>query len=91
MRREVRRSPRRAAHGQIRRRRDHHEAVRRAKPERERGLSHSFDMLGEAARTYADAGRYFASYKAALQRFGGKRTPAPSCHSASVVFCGWPW
>ncbi len=50
--------------------RDHHEALKRARPERERGLSHSFDMLGEAARTYPDAQRYFAAYKAALERFG---------------------
>ena len=50
--------------------RDHHEALKRARPERERGLSHSFDMLGEAARTYPDAERYFAAYKSALERFG---------------------
>ncbi len=34
------------------------EALQRAKPERARGLSHSFDMLGEAAKTYEDAERY---------------------------------
>ena len=33
-----------------------------------RGLTHSFDMLGEAAMTFADATRYRASYEAALQR-----------------------
>jgi RHH-type proline utilization regulon transcriptional repressor/proline dehydrogenase/delta 1-pyrroline-5-carboxylate dehydrogenase len=42
------------------------EALRRAEPERRRGLSHSFDMLGEAAKTYADAERYAASYRNAL-------------------------
>src|SRR3954447_17169996 len=42
------------------------EALRRAEPERRRGLSHSFDMLGEAARTYADAERYADSYRNAL-------------------------
>lgn len=42
------------------------EALRRAEPERRRGLSHSFDMLGEAAKTYADAGRYAGAYSKAL-------------------------
>ena len=44
------------------------EALRRAAPERKRGLSHSFDMLGEAAMTFADAERYRASYAAAIAR-----------------------
>jgi len=44
------------------------EALQRAKPERSKGLSHSFDMLGEAAKTYADADRYAESYRAALSR-----------------------
>ena len=34
------------------------EALRRASPERSQGLTHSFDMLGEAARTIRDAERY---------------------------------
>ncbi|MEO5973308.1 MAG: bifunctional proline dehydrogenase/L-glutamate gamma-semialdehyde dehydrogenase PutA, partial [Sphingomicrobium sp.] len=44
------------------------EALKRAAPEREEGLSHSFDMLGEAARTHADAERYARAYAAALDR-----------------------
>ena len=44
------------------------EALRRAAPERKKGLSHSFDMLGEAARTFEDAERYAASYRNALDR-----------------------
>jgi RHH-type proline utilization regulon transcriptional repressor/proline dehydrogenase/delta 1-pyrroline-5-carboxylate dehydrogenase len=44
------------------------EALQRAKPERARGLSHSFDMLGEAARTFADAERYADAYRGALDR-----------------------
>jgi RHH-type proline utilization regulon transcriptional repressor/proline dehydrogenase/delta 1-pyrroline-5-carboxylate dehydrogenase len=44
------------------------EALQRAKPERARGLSHSFDMLGEAARTHEDAERYAESYRKALDR-----------------------
>ena len=44
------------------------EALSRAAPERARGLSHSFDMLGEAARTFADADRYADAYRGALDR-----------------------
>jgi RHH-type proline utilization regulon transcriptional repressor/proline dehydrogenase/delta 1-pyrroline-5-carboxylate dehydrogenase len=44
------------------------EALKRAAPERKKGLTHSFDMLGEAAMTFADAERYRASYAAAIAR-----------------------
>jgi RHH-type proline utilization regulon transcriptional repressor/proline dehydrogenase/delta 1-pyrroline-5-carboxylate dehydrogenase len=44
------------------------EALKRAAPERKRGLTHSFDMLGEAAMTFADAERYRASYAGAIAR-----------------------
>jgi RHH-type proline utilization regulon transcriptional repressor/proline dehydrogenase/delta 1-pyrroline-5-carboxylate dehydrogenase len=44
------------------------EALQRAKPERARGLSHSFDMLGEAAKTFEDAQRYAQAYRGALDR-----------------------
>jgi RHH-type proline utilization regulon transcriptional repressor/proline dehydrogenase/delta 1-pyrroline-5-carboxylate dehydrogenase len=44
------------------------EALKRGAPERKKGLSHSFDMLGEAARTFADAERYADSYRDALDR-----------------------
>ena len=44
------------------------EALKRAAPERKRSLSHSFDMLGEAAMTFADAERYRSSYAAAIAR-----------------------
>ncbi len=42
------------------------EALKRAAPEQAKGLSHSFDMLGEAARTHADAARYARAYNDAL-------------------------
>jgi RHH-type proline utilization regulon transcriptional repressor/proline dehydrogenase/delta 1-pyrroline-5-carboxylate dehydrogenase len=48
--------------------RDIDEALRNAAPERKRGLSHSFDMLGEAAKTMEDAGRYAEAYRSALKR-----------------------
>jgi RHH-type proline utilization regulon transcriptional repressor/proline dehydrogenase/delta 1-pyrroline-5-carboxylate dehydrogenase len=44
------------------------EALKRAAPERARGITHSFDMLGEAAMTFADAEKYRQSYEAALAR-----------------------
>jgi RHH-type proline utilization regulon transcriptional repressor/proline dehydrogenase/delta 1-pyrroline-5-carboxylate dehydrogenase len=44
------------------------EALARAKPEQAKGLSHSFDMLGEAAKTHADAAHYTAAYSGALDR-----------------------
>ncbi|HKX91322.1 MAG TPA: bifunctional proline dehydrogenase/L-glutamate gamma-semialdehyde dehydrogenase PutA [Sphingomicrobium sp.] len=44
------------------------EALKRAEPERRQGLSHSFDMLGEAAKTFPDAERYAEAYAQALDR-----------------------
>jgi RHH-type transcriptional regulator, proline utilization regulon repressor / proline dehydrogenase / delta 1-pyrroline-5-carboxylate dehydrogenase len=44
------------------------EALKRAAPERAAGITHSFDMLGEAAMTFADAEKYRLSYEAALAR-----------------------
>ena len=49
------------------------EALKRAAPERAEGLSHSFDMLGEAAKTFADAERYAKAYADALDRIAAKR------------------
>ena len=48
------------------------EALTRAAPERKEGLTHSFDMLGEAAMTFADAERYRQSYAAALDRIAAE-------------------
>jgi RHH-type proline utilization regulon transcriptional repressor/proline dehydrogenase/delta 1-pyrroline-5-carboxylate dehydrogenase len=42
------------------------EALRNARPQMERGYRFSFDMLGEAAYTEADAARYYESYRQAL-------------------------
>jgi RHH-type proline utilization regulon transcriptional repressor/proline dehydrogenase/delta 1-pyrroline-5-carboxylate dehydrogenase len=44
------------------------EALKRAAPERAKGLAHSFDMLGEGALTFADAERYRLSYERAVER-----------------------
>lgn len=48
------------------------EALKRAAPERAQGITHSFDMLGEAAMTHADAARYLAAYHAALDRLAAE-------------------
>ncbi len=42
-------------------------AIARGKKDEVNGVFHSFDMLGEAARTQADADRYFVSYLHAAQ------------------------
>jgi RHH-type transcriptional regulator, proline utilization regulon repressor / proline dehydrogenase / delta 1-pyrroline-5-carboxylate dehydrogenase len=46
------------------------EALARAKPAERGGYRHSYDMLGEAARTAGDAERYFAAYDAAIAAIG---------------------
>ncbi len=51
-----------------------------ARPEN-RGFTASFDMLGESARTFADADRYFASYEAAIDAVGKAGNTG---HSVSV-------
>src|SRR6056297_639326 len=42
------------------------EAMKRGQGMVAKGYSYSFDMLGEAARTHDDAGRYFESYASAI-------------------------
>lgn len=46
------------------------EALKRGQPFEARGYRYSFDMLGEAARTRADAERYFMAYCAAIDAIG---------------------
>ncbi len=50
------------------------EALKRAAPERAKGLTHSFDMLGEGAMTYADAERYRVNYAKAIDRLAREAT-----------------
>ena len=57
------------------------EAMRRMKKPDHKGFTASFDMLGEAARTFADADRYFRAYTDAIDAVG--RDPAAG-HSISV-------
>src|SRR5262249_31944637 len=46
------------------------EALGRAREGDRHGYRHSFDMLGEAARTTADAGHYRAAYERAIAAIG---------------------
>jgi RHH-type proline utilization regulon transcriptional repressor/proline dehydrogenase/delta 1-pyrroline-5-carboxylate dehydrogenase len=57
------------------------EAVGRMKKRENRGFTASFDMLGEAARTFPDAERYFRSYEGAIKAVG---KVADRGHSISV-------
>jgi RHH-type proline utilization regulon transcriptional repressor/proline dehydrogenase/delta 1-pyrroline-5-carboxylate dehydrogenase len=57
------------------------EAMRRMRKPENKGFTASFDMLGEAARTFADGQRYFDAYVGAIDAVG--RDPAAG-HSVSV-------
>jgi RHH-type transcriptional regulator, proline utilization regulon repressor / proline dehydrogenase / delta 1-pyrroline-5-carboxylate dehydrogenase len=46
------------------------EAIKRAITKEEKGYAYSYDMLGEGARTMADAERYFDSYLQAIHAIG---------------------
>jgi RHH-type proline utilization regulon transcriptional repressor/proline dehydrogenase/delta 1-pyrroline-5-carboxylate dehydrogenase len=57
------------------------EAIRRMEKRENAGFTASFDMLGEAARTFPDAQRYFAAYEGAIRAVG---RVAERGHSISV-------
>jgi len=57
------------------------EAMRRMRKPEHRGFTASFDMLGEAARTFPDAARYLRAYEAAIDAVGDD---AAAGHSVSV-------
>src|SRR3546814_13172811 len=46
------------------------EALNRARAQEARGFTYSYDMLGEAAMTMADAERYYRDYDAAIHAIG---------------------
>jgi RHH-type proline utilization regulon transcriptional repressor/proline dehydrogenase/delta 1-pyrroline-5-carboxylate dehydrogenase len=57
------------------------EAIKRMEKKENSGFTASFDMLGEAARTFPDAERYFESYAEAIRAVG---RVAERGHSISV-------
>ncbi|MCF7485530.1 bifunctional proline dehydrogenase/L-glutamate gamma-semialdehyde dehydrogenase PutA [Vibrio sp. A2-1] len=60
------------------------EAQKNGKSMRDKGFTYSYDMLGEAALTTADANKYFKDYLVAIEAVGrdtyvsSKSSPAPS-------------
>jgi RHH-type proline utilization regulon transcriptional repressor/proline dehydrogenase/delta 1-pyrroline-5-carboxylate dehydrogenase len=56
------------------------EAIRRGAAMREKGYRFSYDMLGEAARTEADAQRYFRSYANAIGVIAENANPKAFVH-----------
>ena len=60
------------------------EAQKNGKSMRDKGFTYSYDMLGEAALTIADANKYFKDYLMAIEAVGrdtyvsSKSSPAPS-------------
>ncbi|CAN7646919.1 trifunctional transcriptional regulator/proline dehydrogenase/L-glutamate gamma-semialdehyde dehydrogenase [Pseudoduganella sp. LjRoot289] len=46
------------------------EAIKNGQPNEARGYRYSYDMLGEAALTEADAARYYAAYETAIHAIG---------------------
>lgn len=57
------------------------EALKSSRKQRQVGYTHSYDMLGEAALTEADAKNYFDAYASAIRAIGGEKIegshPAP--------------
>jgi RHH-type proline utilization regulon transcriptional repressor/proline dehydrogenase/delta 1-pyrroline-5-carboxylate dehydrogenase len=60
------------------------EALERAREPERHGYRYSYDMLGEAARTAADAVRYFAAYEHAIAAIG-RSAAAPAAVEAPGI------
>jgi len=62
------------------------DALERARGFENKGYRHSYDMLGEGARTSADAERYYRSYADAIEKIGRKagNKPLPDRPGISV-------
>ena len=60
------------------------EALERTRGPEASGYRHSFDMLGESARTSADALRYFESYNQAIAAIGRAATGRPAFETPSI-------
>lgn len=58
------------------------DALKRADQTQTHGQTYSFDMLGEAALTEADAERYFHAYKTALLALAQRTAPGTSLHDS---------
>jgi RHH-type proline utilization regulon transcriptional repressor/proline dehydrogenase/delta 1-pyrroline-5-carboxylate dehydrogenase len=64
------------------------EALDRAEEYEAKGYRFSYDMLGERAKTAADAGRYFDRYMSAIEAIGAAQGPAPGDVSLLMTRAG---
>ncbi len=60
------------------------EALERAQPAERQGWRHSYDMLGEAAHTAADAARYRAAYSDAIVQIGRAAAGRPAAAAPGI-------
>ncbi|MCH9756737.1 MAG: bifunctional proline dehydrogenase/L-glutamate gamma-semialdehyde dehydrogenase PutA [Gammaproteobacteria bacterium] len=61
------------------------EALTRAKKEEAKGYCYSYDMLGEAALTKADAKTYFEAYKKAIEAIGKNASPNSTVYARAGI------
>jgi RHH-type transcriptional regulator, proline utilization regulon repressor / proline dehydrogenase / delta 1-pyrroline-5-carboxylate dehydrogenase len=61
------------------------EAIGKAQPLERQGYRFSYDMLGEGARTAADATRYFDRYVSALDAVGTAAKPLTATHADALM------
>lgn len=61
------------------------EAISRAKKKEAQGYRYSYDMLGEAALTSADAARYLEAYKQAIESIGNSVDPQASLYQRAGI------
>jgi RHH-type transcriptional regulator, proline utilization regulon repressor / proline dehydrogenase / delta 1-pyrroline-5-carboxylate dehydrogenase len=62
-----------------------HDALSRARPLQAKGYRFSYDMLGEGARTQADADHYYDRYVKALEAVGIEAGPLTSTHADALM------
>lgn len=60
------------------------EALKASRKSREQGYTHSYDMLGEAAMTAADAEKYRADYASAIATVGAEQLNNPDVPRPSI-------
>jgi RHH-type transcriptional regulator, proline utilization regulon repressor / proline dehydrogenase / delta 1-pyrroline-5-carboxylate dehydrogenase len=61
------------------------EAIANAQPLEKLGYRYSYDMLGEGAKTHADADRYFQRYVSALDAVGKAAGPLAATHADALM------
>lgn len=64
--------------------RDIKEALKKSRKNREKGYTHAYDMLGEAALTAADAARYLADYVDAIKAVAAEKLNNPDAPRPAI-------